>query len=507
MKSNIIEDFNLPKYVKGKSFAEASKAINKKFEGREGTEVERTKQELLKRLSEAQEYVKMQESLKANSQEVPDMMNGAVPEGFEQNQMSDGGEIATDTLDEAQSQIGLSGIMGMTGTALNLGMNAFGPTGVDTSGQTRPEKESMGLGIAEGAVQGASAGAALGPIGAIGGAVIGGGLNALGVSAANKDREEGLRNNDLVNSTKTRNDFSGGGWVLNNALESTMAQKNKGKVGDANFDPAEYSTNFTPKTNVGLVTTKSPLMNDYKFGENAFKRDTPQFKDNVEGLDSTVNHLNSSGKTQAGMAISKASQWLGDNYGNILRTAPAISNAMQLKNLEKPNKVTLDRLDSKYKTDYVDERALENRVQNEYSNSVNNLTNAANGSAGALRSNILSAGIGKAKATSEAFIKAEDINRQEDRAAQQFNNRNDMMNLRQGTMEQQMNDQNEGAYNSAKSALQSQLATDIGNFGKERVNMKQVAEMFGYGWDGEYFIDKKGNKIDPKTIGNKDESK
>jgi len=105
MKSNIIKEFNLPPYIKGKSFAEASKAIDNKFKGREGAEVERTKKELLSRLSKAQEYTKMQESLQANSSEVPDHMNGQVPQEMQQfakggwsNEFGGGGRAPVQTV-------------------------------------------------------------------------------------------------------------------------------------------------------------------------------------------------------------------------------------------------------------------------------------------------------------------------------------------------------------------------------------------------------------------------
>ena len=93
MKKDIIKQFNLPKYIKGKTFAEGSKAINNKFKDREDPQAKKTKEELLGRLAEAQEYVKMQEQLSQdsmrssmdnNAQEVPDQMQGQIPEGMEE---------------------------------------------------------------------------------------------------------------------------------------------------------------------------------------------------------------------------------------------------------------------------------------------------------------------------------------------------------------------------------------------------------------------------------------
>lgn len=58
---DIISKFNLPSYIKGKSFAEASKIINKRSGDRTDNESVETKRELLDRLKNAQEFVKSQE--------------------------------------------------------------------------------------------------------------------------------------------------------------------------------------------------------------------------------------------------------------------------------------------------------------------------------------------------------------------------------------------------------------------------------------------------------------
>lgn len=58
MEKEIIKSFNLPGYVKGKTFADASKAIEKKFEGRNDKASLDTKQEFLERLASAQENVR-----------------------------------------------------------------------------------------------------------------------------------------------------------------------------------------------------------------------------------------------------------------------------------------------------------------------------------------------------------------------------------------------------------------------------------------------------------------
>src|SRR5699024_7693323 len=89
IQGDIIDQFNLPKYINNKSFSEAAEAIEKKFEGKTDKASQDTKEELMERLMKAQEAVKMQqeqleESMRANSMEVPDMMGGQVPEGMEE---------------------------------------------------------------------------------------------------------------------------------------------------------------------------------------------------------------------------------------------------------------------------------------------------------------------------------------------------------------------------------------------------------------------------------------
>ena len=89
----LVKQFNLPSYVANKSVSDASKAIDDKFKHRADKYAQETKNTLLDRLSQAQEYLKQQEqsqleqtnqSMQANSQQVPDMMNGQVPEGMEE---------------------------------------------------------------------------------------------------------------------------------------------------------------------------------------------------------------------------------------------------------------------------------------------------------------------------------------------------------------------------------------------------------------------------------------
>jgi len=59
--------------------------------------------------------------------------------------------------------------------------------------------------------------------------------------------------------------------------------------------------------------------------------------------------------------------------------------------------------------------------------------------------------------------------------------------------------QDVGAFESTKSKLQRQIAEDAGAIGREEVDKKLVKEMFGYKWNGKYYIDKDG-KVVPNNV-------
>jgi hypothetical protein len=220
----IVEQFNLPKSLTGKTSAEASKIINRKFDGRNDKITNSTKKSMLDKVAEAQETIKqmqaeeINQAMQMNSQEVPDMMEGQVPQGMEeftsQNQMFAGGEL-TSILGAA----GASGALGQhTGinqltTAADLGQTAFGKTGIDTSGAVNANPGAIKPGImgVEGAMKGAQAGMMFGPWGAaIGGAV---GLTAglVGGNRAKKDALKANQNFEIGEVNKKISNFAFGG--------------------------------------------------------------------------------------------------------------------------------------------------------------------------------------------------------------------------------------------------------------------------------------------------------
>ncbi|HEX8586045.1 MAG TPA: hypothetical protein VF680_16750 [Allosphingosinicella sp.] len=99
---DVIEQFALPKSLTHKTVAEASKIMNNKFEGRNDRISDSTKRNLLDKVAQAQETIKakqaaLAEAQNANATQVPDMMNGMIPPGFE-GQMVFGGDMMTDDM-------------------------------------------------------------------------------------------------------------------------------------------------------------------------------------------------------------------------------------------------------------------------------------------------------------------------------------------------------------------------------------------------------------------------
>ena len=203
--------------------------------------------------------------------------------------------------------------------------------------------------------------------------------------------------------------------------------------------------------------------------------------------------INQGDPKQKGQFFNKAANWAGQNYGNVMQYAPVIGNLTD-KTERAPNP-RRDRSNNIYNEQPVDEMALQNIAQNEYGNVSNSIRNASNGSAGALRSNLLGASLNKVAGLSNAYFQANNVNRLEGDKNFQSKQTNTAINLQQSNLDTADAQANEGAYQTAKSAKRAALFEDIGKIGKEEVDKKLVKEMFGYSWDGKYFKDNKGNII------------
>lgn len=452
MDNDIIKQFNLPGYIKGKTFADASKAINNKFKDRTDRVSNATKEELLSRLAEAQEYIKMQESFASNMSEVPEM--GDIPAEFNtggsMEEYFNGGVIEdAEEKTSAFKDPGVGGYLDMASTALDIGNQVFGNTGIDVHGGQRYDKVNKGGAALSGALSGAKVGAAAGPAGAIIGGLVGGVGSLIGAGRKNKEIIEANTNHAIAQTADMRSDFKYGG---------VMKYERGGLLSDI------------------------------------FKLDTSKLPQPV-----SFNPSLSTPKDVKGKGLPRALNWLGENAGDIAQYAPIAGNLLELNNLDKPVTPRGARLEGRYTPDLFDINSTINRVnQNDISGA---LQEASTGNLGSLRSSLLAADLNKKRAISDAAIQGEAINKDENRFKFQSDDAINRTNL---ALEQDYINRREadqGAYETTRANLRRQLFEDLGDIGREEVNKKIVKDMFGYKWNGKYWVNPKdGTKYTPQEV-------
>lgn len=479
----IIRQYNLPKTLNNKTVAEATKIIDSKFKDRTDKISESTKQGMLSKIAEAQEAMKPQEPVISP----------------EQNQMFLGG----DTL-EADLMPGAASATGAL-TSLVSG---------DTDGAVSGMTSSLG------SIGGTAIG---GPIGGmIGGALgtaVGGLINGIG----DKKRAQNLANKEhIIASNKFKNDFAYGGkmyadggpivpdYIKKNALDFQKFALNKDKNALPKFGAdgswgnesnsayskygKDYSSFLSNSVDTeGIENLKNLNKPSTQFGtHNKLSPEAQAGLDITEGVNPKTNNFNQAKadeiyKNSKSRGLPKADlSKLGNTLGQAARYAPIAMNAYQLSQLEKPGYSRLNRLDQRFNPEYVDERSLQNIVSNETNNTVNALTGATNGSTGALRSNILGAGINKTKAMSDAYMKAEAQNRATNVQGQQFNAGINQANLNQDNLELDINDRNKAAYRNAKREYLTGIGEGIGDIGKEEIYKKIAVTTTGYNFLGKF---------------------
>lgn len=147
----------------------------------------------------------------------------------------------------------------------------------------------------------------------------------------------------------------------------------------------------------------------------------------------------------------------------------------------KAREVNLDKIDGKYQKQYADEASILNNVRNEMNSQVSSLSELGL-SRGQLISNLNAAGLNKAKATSDAMQKAQDINRNENRTAQEFDNRNDIFNIGQSNQEKELTQREQDAVADRKRMSRDALFLSAGELGKEQTYKNRLYNLTG-GYD------------------------
>lgn len=506
--NNYNKQFNIPGWVKGDTLADEAASINKKFEDRTSPDALRTKEALLKSIADKQEYIKMQEALKTQSQVIPDQMNGEIPEGMEQFAWGgkpnlDGqegtvvGNPNTDVTDGgfrdmSDAQQG-STLIGAAGGVLDIGREIFGDPNIDVTGATHVTPEKSGMGAASGALKGASTGAAFGPLGAGVGAVVGG-IGGL-IGAGKQRKAANLANHRFAQATASKygqSDFAYGGAV-----------KKYGNGGITSLRPTVK--NIAPQLNENLSPMPGEGFNPLSVDDFG-RQTTPIGVDTRSRVGQTLSNIETAGRDSL--------NWLGKNAGEIARFAPIAGNLLNLSSLKKAPTQRGTRLAGQYK-EYIPDEARQMNQLNQF-NTERALTESSGGDIGALRSNLLATQINKLKGKSAVMANIDKIKAAESAKAQQFDRQKDITNLAAEERFLERSAQDKAAYETTKEGLKKAVYEDIGAVGKESQDKKIVEKMFGYKWNAEYkkYEDSEGNfysreetqkKIDEKKKADKAE--
>lgn len=456
-----IDSLFLPKELKDKTFAEASKYINNVLKDNPNDNIiKKTVKKQLDSLTLGNEKARLsKEEMDLNMEEDSDYYPEEESMEMTSNQMFLGGDEDKEQIDPSKEDYAQA-----AGTALSLGNMAFGNTGIDTTGADGQMMEtgSVGGGMAKGAMSGASAGAAFGPWGAAIGGVVGGAAGWIGGAKAKRDGLEHNKNVNIKNSMQNVNDFSDGG-----SFGDLTDKKNsrKGLIDQfgmyGNFDVQNEPLGYGQ-------FPQGPITDGDEYASLVGNRYPGSYDDTY------VKPEDPYAQKERGVSA--------------MQYAPILGNALNYldSRKDKADMTSLDRIDSRFKPSYVDEMTLQNSIGNDFDNTVNSLSSATNGSEGALRANILGAGLNRSKAMSDAYIKADEINRNQDTAGQQFNLQIDQGNVSQSNLEKDINAKSIAATEDGKTVARNRLFDSIGGLGKEQTYNNRLQTMTGYDSQGNY---------------------
>lgn len=548
-----ITNLGLPKNFTGKTMADASKYINRKFEGRHDNISNSTKQKMLDNLAASQEIVKAE--MQAKHAEVMNRNSGDMnPEGqmppefakmFDQQQMFFGGDINTTTdLAGAAGNTNGTGVgAGVFNTAAGLGTALIGSS---EKNRTAP---SLGATVGSSALSGMAMGATIGSavpvigtaIGAAGGAVIGGTVGLIKGKKQEKERARETNRQTYTQNAMYSDNYAMGGYIGSNPQNQMLGNINY-TIDQINQDPIKraqwslrnngYDISVDGKWGPKSIDAQSKLakMSGVDLGKvttpNHDLLGIPQDLDGnivpmhrvektpVTPSNESLNYKGAGSLDYDGTFDNTGSLPVPDNtitgdvslpdnsnkgistdkFGQLLRYSPILANAMQLKSLKQPQ---MDRPllnDSVAQRRYVDEAGILRNADNAHNGTVRALGESGM-SGGSLRNSILAAGLNRNRALGEAYAQADATNRNVDDRADAIDRDANMRNNAERARVKENYDRDLGAYLTRKSQLQSQIGTDIGNIGREETYKDLAVKATGYTWDGKYFKNKNGDRL------------
>lgn len=191
------------------------------------------------------------------------------------------------------------------------------------------------------------------------------------------------------------------------------------------------------------------------------------------------------------------------NYHQLMRYMTPLGNVLQLDGLSKPMMGNLNQDLTKARRDYIDENTIARNIRNQ-GNTLNRSIQGSGMTEGARRASMLASNLNTQEALGNAFIQAQQSNRNIDIQADAIDAQTRQNNQRNRMLADENYQRDLGAYNTEKSKLTSQMYTDIGNIGLEGLRTDRVGKVFGYSVDGDYIVDDKtGERWNSEQINTK----
>jgi len=527
-KNSYVDAYALPTYIKGKSFAEASKLINKRFEDRNDNASNSTKKVLLSRLLNAQEMAKLEKAAAEVDLSVPDylklMAEQKAQEQMAQDQQAmaqqesaqgQNGDVQAQggteqppqeempqnaDMQPPQGQMAEGGAIAGSAVSGGLGMITSAASDLEAAKGDKEVRDKMSVGgtAAKYAAMGAAAGSIVPGVGtAIGagaGAIIGGGLaiaNNSHIPGEQQEADQKLQGEKLMKAGYRAAyggyQYAKGGPVFDEDLF------NEGEEADMVRQNEEFNKEQAAKAaNSPGVDLLFEAQNERRPVQFAIDVPTPKGVD-LSGVgsysDDLVLHQREPGTYQSEEEGSNDSGW--STYAGIAAgMTPFLGNLYEGANLELDEPTRYERVGRTYTPNFADERKQMNAVNESYAGVNDSIANATNGNLGAYRANLLGANINKSKAISDAYGRVNDINRAEEAKLGEDYAAAARENVALSNQEKLEKQQNEAAYDAAKRKYRTAAYEGLGELGKTIFGVSQMEGMTPYGITGK----RKSNK-------------
>lgn len=456
------EALSIPSYTIGKSFAEASSQIVKRFKDRVDNASISTQTAFLDRLAQAQETAKLEQAAKDAGMSVESYLQAQI----EQEAAAAEAQLeqqAAEQLPAEGEQFAGGGAMVASG--IGSGLDIAGAVMGDLA-KTGPVREEMSVGgsAAKYAAMGAAAGSIVPGVGT----AIGAGVGAIGGAAL-----AAISNNKIAGEKQDEMLKNQGQRVLNDGYKAYGGKLNIFRSGG---DPEEDE---------GVVLQSGPVARRTLPGVQEIP--LTAFSDNLEAFDPSVLKVTSNNATEALKTMTNEGttegategRWAGA-AGLAMGLAPFVGNMIEGNNLELDDPTRYQRVGKTYTPQFADERRLLNIVDESYAGAPEAIANATAGDVGAYRANLLGSNIGKAKARGEAYNQINEINRQE----QQLLNQDSALAQKEEVdmYNKELIDakQDKAAYDAAKAAYRKSMYEGLGKLGETLFQTSQMEGMSPY---------------------------